>query len=60
MENCCQILNFGGDGRDGLILKFNYFDQTIMGVDDGVKFLSNLVDLGVVVEAHVGSEYPER
>jgi hypothetical protein len=41
-------------------LEFDYFDQTIMGVDDGVKFLSNLVDLGVVVEAHVGSEYPER
>ena len=60
MENGCQILNFGGDGRDGLILKFDYFDQTIVGVDDGVELLSNLVDLGVVVKAHVGAEYSER
>jgi hypothetical protein len=60
MEDGCQILDFGGDSRDGLILEFDYFDQTIMRINDGVEFFSNLVDLGIVIEAHVGAEYPKR
>jgi hypothetical protein len=60
MEDSCQLLDFGSNSRDGLLLKFNYFNQSIMGVDDVVKFFSNLIDLCIVIEAHICTKDAER